>query len=168
MPYKSLDIHDLGSLLFFSVFLVIFCYSPACSLLSAYRTVDATISLCLDCLFLCFKLILAVLSIFSSSITSLGSLPYNSSPQVVLSFLLVQGGSRAPAHSQGLVWDILRSHWRPCAVQNVFRPSRSFPWGEGKQSHGLDRKTWWCRYIWKTMLCFESQLTSHFPVCMLL
>lgn len=98
MPYKSLDIHHLGSLFFFSVFLVIFCHSPACSFFSAYRTVNAATSLCLDCLFLCFKLILALLSIFSSSITSLGSLPYNSSSQVVLSFLLVQGGSSAPAH----------------------------------------------------------------------
>ena len=75
---------------------------------------------------------------------------------------------QGPGTQSGFVWDVLRSHWRPCAVQNVFRPSRSFPWGEGKQSHGLDRKTWRCRHIWKTMLCFESQLTSHFPVCMLL
>lgn len=90
MPYKSLDIHHLGSLFFFSVFLVIFCHTPACSLFSAYRTVNPATSLCLDCLFLCFKFILALLSIFSSSITSLGSLPYNSSSQVVLSFLLVQ------------------------------------------------------------------------------
>lgn len=87
---------------------------------------------------------------------------------LVISCARQRSSSRAPAHSRGLVWDILRSHWRPCAVQNMFRPSRSFPRGEGKQSHGLDRKTWRCRHIWKTILCFESQLTSHFPVCMLL
>lgn len=88
--------------------------------------------------------------------------------ELVTSCVQQCSSSRAPAHSRGLVWDILRSHWRPCAVQNVFRPSHSFPWGEGKQSHGLDRKTWRCRHIWKMMLCFESQLTSHFPVYMLL
>lgn len=102
----------------------------------------------------------------SARVLAFAFLPARS--DLVISCARQPSSSRALAHSRGLVWDVLRSHWRPCAVQNVFRPSRSFPWGEGKQSHGLDRKTWRCRHIWKTMLCFESQLTSHFPVCMLL
>ena len=65
----------------------------------------------------------------------------------------------------------LQGHGGP-ALFEMCSDLNSFPLLVGDQLHGLDRGIWWCRHVWKMMLCSESQPAPCFlrpgPVGLLL